>query len=84
LLNRFIAFFISSEIGRLQTSQWASGGIQTNITIDVIKSIKIPVLPISVQQKIINLVQESIKLHQESKTLIAQAKQKVEKMIMGG
>lgn len=81
LNNKFIAFFISSKIGRLQTNRWASGGIQTNLTIDAIKSIQIPILSRPIQQKISSLIQESLKLYKETKNLINEARQKVENMV---
>jgi len=81
LSNKFIAFFISSKIGKLQTSRWASGGIQTNLTIDAIKSIQIPILPKPTQQKISLLIQESMKLRREAKELIDRAKREVEAMV---
>lgn len=81
LFNRFIAFFISSKIGRLQTNRWASGGIQTNLTIDAIKSIQIPILSQPVQQKISSLIQESLRLSKETKNLINEAKKQVEEII---
>jgi restriction endonuclease S subunit len=83
LYNRFIAFFISSEIGRLQTNRWAGGGIQTNLTIDAIKSIRIPILSWPIQQRICSLIQDSLKLREETENLLNEAKQKVEKMVLG-
>lgn len=83
LYNRFIVFFISSEIGRLQTNRWASGGIQTNLTIDAIKSIRIPILSRPIQQRICSLIQDSLKLREETENLLNEAKQKVEKMVLG-
>jgi type I restriction enzyme M protein len=38
----YIAQFLNSGLGRLQSERLKSGGIQTNLTIDAIKSIKIP------------------------------------------
>jgi len=81
LNNRFITFFISSKIGRLQTNRWASGGIQTNLTIDAIKSIRIPILSWSIQQKIVSLIQESFNLRREAKELIDRARKEVEEMV---
>ncbi len=83
LYNRFIAFFISSKIGRLQTNRWASGGIQTNLTIDAIKSIRIPILSRPIQQRICSLIQDSLRLRKETENLLNEAKQKVEKMVLG-
>jgi len=84
LYNRFIAFFISSEIGRLQTNRRASGGIQTNLTIDAIKSIRIPILSRPIQQRICSLIQDSLRLRKETENLLNEAKQKVEKMVVLG
>lgn len=84
LYNRFIAFFISSKIGRLLTNRWASGGIQTNLTIDAIKSIRIPIFPQPIQQKIADLIHQSHQARKKAKELLEEAKQKVEKMIEKG
>lgn len=82
--NRFAAFFISSKIGRLQTNRWASGSIQTNLTIDAIKSIRIPILSQYIQQKISSLVKEAIRLCKEAKNVLSNAKQKVEIAVSKG
>lgn len=76
----FVAFFLNSKAGKLQSEQLASGGIQRNLTIDAIKSLIIPVLPKSTQQKISKLIQQLFKLRQESKNLIEKAKREVEGM----
>ncbi len=82
LSNKFIAYFISSKIGRLQTNRWASGGIQTNLTIDAIKSIQIPIFPRPTQQKISSLIQKSFQFHKEARELMEKAKKEVEKIIL--
>lgn len=38
----YVAQFLNSRLGRLQSARLKSGGIQTNLTIDAIKAIKIP------------------------------------------
>lgn len=78
---QFVAIFLNSRFGKLQSSRRGSGGIQTNLTIDAIKSITIPVFPKFAQQRIIKLVQQSFGLRQESKALIEEAKREVEEMI---
>lgn len=77
----FVAFFLNSKAGKLQSERLGSGGIQTNLTIDAIKSLIVPILPKSAQQKISKLIQQSFNLRQESKALIEKAKKEVEEMI---
>ena len=55
----YIAQFLNSKLGRLQSERLKSGGIQTNLTIDAIKSIKVPLPTKNEQLKIIKDIEKS-------------------------
>ncbi len=84
LLPEFIAFYLNSLFGKMQTEKMASGGIQTNITIDTIKSYKIPILNKKAQEKICSLYFEALDERRKSKHLLEQAKLKVEEIVEQG
>lgn len=84
LLPEFIAFYLNSLLGKLQTEKRASGGIQTNLTVEMIKSYTILVLPQRIQKKICNLYSEALQNRKKSKQLLEEAKQKVEDLLEKG
>ena len=84
ILPHFISIFLNSAIGKLQTDKLGSGGIQTNLTIEMIKGLIFPILEIEKQLKICNLYNESIMLLTHSKELLEKAKTEVERIIEGG
>jgi restriction endonuclease S subunit len=81
LSPQFIAFFLNSRLGKLQSEKWASGGIQTNLTIEAIKSLVVPILSKPTQKKITDLVRQSHEAREKAKELIDRAKREVETSI---
>jgi restriction endonuclease S subunit len=79
--NHYLAFVLNSSICRFQATRDLIGAIIQHLSLEKAKEIKVPILPESTRQKISNLVQQSFKLRQESKTLIEEAKKEVEEMI---
>lgn len=80
----FVAVYLNSLFGKLQAERMASGGIQTNLTIDAIKSFTIPVLDETTQKKICNLYFEALNERRKSKQLLEQAKTDIEKIVEKG
>jgi restriction endonuclease S subunit len=63
------------------------GGVVENLSIDLVKKIKIPIPPLEIQNKIANnnqkLLNEVESLKKEAKEIYNNAKEEVEKMILG-
>lgn len=77
----YVAIFLNSMLGRLQSERLTSGAIQTNITIPAIESMEIAFPKSAVQKAICNSYKQAVHLRKDSRRLIQQAKQEVEKRI---
>ena len=53
---KFLQIFLSSSLGQIQLIRKTSGQVQTKITTDDVKSIKIPILPPPTQKYIVTLI----------------------------
>jgi restriction endonuclease S subunit len=78
ILPAYFAFYINSLVGKLQTEQANTGGIQTNLTIPVLESLLIACPPLAIQQKFVNKVNQSYEAEDKSKQLLSIAKTGVE------
>jgi len=74
----YLALFLNSEVGQLQSSRWKSASAQQYIYPKEIKEFIIPLLPHSIQQKIASLVQQSHEAKKKAKELLEVAKKTVE------
>lgn len=81
IMPDYLAFYLNSLAGKLQTEQANTGGIQTNLTIPVLQSLRIACPPLSVQQKIVDKVNQSYDAEDNSKRLLEIAKTGVERAI---
>ncbi|MDP2921763.1 MAG: restriction endonuclease subunit S [Candidatus Omnitrophota bacterium] len=79
----YIALCINSIICQMQIERDAGGSIISHWKPEQIKKLQIPILPKSTQQKIADLVSKSHEARKKAKELLEEAKQKVEKMILG-
>jgi len=77
----YVATFLNSQLGRLQSERLRTGGVQQNITIPSIKSIKIVLPPIERQRKIAKSVIEARKLKEKAKQLYYKAKEDIVKLV---
>jgi len=73
----YVATFLNSSIGRLQSKRLQTGGVQQNITIPAIKSIKILLPSIEIQRKISKDVVKSRNLKERAKELYREAKENI-------
>jgi len=64
----FLQIFLSSKLGQIQLIRKTSGQVQTKITTDDIKTIKVPVLPESKQKEIISKIKLAYKLKKQKET----------------
>jgi predicted nucleotidyltransferase/alkylated DNA nucleotide flippase Atl1 len=84
----FVAIILNTKIGRLQTKRLSRPAVQANINLPEIKSIKIPVPPIEIQNEIATEVQRrrrlAKRLREEATKILEGAKKCVGWMILGG
>jgi restriction endonuclease S subunit len=80
----YLCLFINSRAGQMQVEMLSTGGIQTNLTIDAIEAIMVPVGDKQWQMKFVELVNNSIDSRQESRRLLDTAKRAVEIAIEDG
>ncbi|MCR4434094.1 MAG: restriction endonuclease subunit S [Caldiserica bacterium] len=77
----YLALFLNSKIGQLQSEKWKSASAQQYIYPKEIKKFIIPLLPPETQQKIASLVQQSHEARKKAKALLEEAKRLVEEEI---
>ena len=75
-----IAFF-NSFIGKEFVSKYARQGLQTNLNLEEIGALKIPIIDYKIQEQISALISESFTLRRESERLLEEAKGMVEKEV---
>jgi type I restriction enzyme M protein len=87
IFPEYFAAFFNTQFGNQQALRLGSGGSRIALDYTAIRSLKIPFPPLSVQQKIAQEVnarrEKAKKLKEEAKEILAKAKEKVEKMILG-
>ena len=87
IIPHFVTIILNTKIGRLQTERLSRPAVQANINLPEIKSIKIPVPPVEIQEEIAEEVKRRRERARELKKAagesVKQAKEKVEKMILG-
>ena len=81
ILPTYLALYLNSLVGKLQTEQANTGGIQTNLTIPVLESLLIACPPLNIQQKLADKVNKSYDAEDKSKQLLEIAKTGVERAI---
>lgn len=81
ILPEVLLVLAKSMIFHMQLEKETAGTILTAVPKEAIKNIFVPVLSMGIQQKIADLVRKSHEAHKKSKTLLEEAKKKVEEMI---
>jgi restriction endonuclease S subunit len=79
----FLAVFLNSKVGQLQSGQRKSASAQQYIYPKDIGEFIIPILPDKTQQEIASLVQRSYEAREKAEELLEEAKNKVENLIEG-
>ena len=87
MLNKeYVSIWLNNKLATLLTQREKIGAIQGNITIPTIENFKIPIPSLSAQNKIVEEVKKRMtkaeKLKEEAENVLAQAKGKVEKIIL--
>lgn len=85
--NFFIGFILNSNICKIQIQQLKRPVAQPNLNITELKSLKIPLPPLNIQNEIASHIQalrdEAKQLKQEAKEVLKKAKDEVESIILG-
>jgi len=83
----YLSALLNSKIGKFQTDRLSRPSVQANINLEEIRALKIPLPPLSVQNKIADEVkkrmQKAESLQKEAKEELEKAKLEVEKIILG-
>ena len=80
----YLILFFNSEIGKLYISKYSRQGLQTNLNLDEIGNLEIPIIDYTLQTQIESKIKESFRLKEESKRLLELAKRSVEVAIEEG
>jgi restriction endonuclease S subunit len=80
----YLIVFFNSLIGKLFVEKYARQGLQTNLNLQEVSTLEIPILPTKTQSAISSKVQESFRLKKESERLLELAKRAVEVAIEKG
>ena len=87
VLPEYILAFLWSDMGKLQIEQAITGATVTGITKDALKNISVILPSLDIQNKIVNSInlvrEEAKKLEVEANLILENAKQEIEKMILG-
>ena len=78
LKHLYVVQFFNSRIGQLIIQKYARQGLQTNLNLDELSNLSIPILPEQIQKKIASLIQQSFECKAQSKQLLEDAKRMVE------
>ena len=78
LKHLYVVQFFNSRIGQLIIQKYARQGLQTNLNLDELSNLSIPILPEAIQTKIASLIQQSFECKAQSKQLLEDAKRMVE------
>jgi type I restriction enzyme S subunit len=83
ILPHFLAEFITTEVGRVQSQRMANGAVQLNMNLEETGNNLIVIPPKDFQEKIANLRQSRLAMKQLTGTLTTTAKLLVEALIEG-
>lgn len=83
ILRLYLAMFFNSKFGQMYLEKYARQGLQTNLNLEEVGNLEIPILNFAVQEQIASHIQKSFTLRAEAKALLNEAKAKVESAIIG-
>lgn len=72
-----IAFF-NSQFGQMYLERYSRQGLQTNLNLDEVGNLEIPIIDSTIQESIAKHIQKSFELRTEAKSLLEKAKSEVE------
>ena len=74
----YIFSILSSEFVKTQFAQSATGGVVKNLNIDLVKKVKIPLPPLSIQEEIVAEIEGYQKIIDGAKAVVANYKPKID------
>ena len=77
----YLIVFFNSEIGKIYVTKFARQGVQTNLNLNEVSELLIPILDMCFQEQISTKILQSFELKEKSKQLLGIAKTAVEKAI---
>ena len=83
VLKLYLIAFFNSYIGKEFVSKYARQGLQTNLNLEEVGALKIPVIDLKIQRQITAVIKESFSLRKESEKLLDKAKEMAEREIEG-
>ena len=81
LKRLYITLFFNSKIGKIYTSKYGRQGLQTNLNLDEVSNLEIPIISMKQQSQIVKLLEMSFYKKEQSQQLLHIAKTAVEKAI---
>lgn len=84
ILRLYLVAFFNSQIGQLYLEKYSRQGVQTNLNLDEVSNLEIPIIDIKIQNQIAHHIQKSFDLRKEAKDLLQKAKEQVENAINEG
>lgn len=78
VMRLYLVLFFNSSIGKEYVSKYARQGLQTNLNLEEVGALNIPMIDYLKQKKISKLVQQSFTLNHQSEQLLEVAKRSVE------
>ncbi len=80
----YLSTFFNSDIGTEYIARYGRLGLQTNLNLDEVSSLRIPVIGMKMQKAVSSKMEQSFEARKESKRLLELAKQAVETAIEKG
>jgi len=79
----YLKTFLSSDLGKRQLTRQTSGQVQTKLTTDDIKRIRIPVIPLNSQIKVANLMQCTYQLKKQKEAEAQTLLDSIDEYVLG-
>jgi restriction endonuclease S subunit len=88
VLPEYFSAFFNTDFGNQQALRLTSGGSRIALDYKAIRSLRIPIPPLLIQQRIVQQVEsrreKGKELKKEAREILVKARQEMEKMILGG
>ena len=84
VLPEYLTLVLNSNVVQQQAERDAGGSIILHWRLNEIEQVMIPLVPMKIQQNIVELIQKSFSVRRESEELLEKAKKMVEREIEGG
>jgi type I restriction enzyme M protein len=79
----YLVSFLSSDFGKKQLIRQTSGQVQTKITTDDIRRIRVPLIPITLQKRIVDLMQSAHELKRQKEAEAQKLLDSIDEYMLG-